>query len=151
MQKARKICLQQKPSESGYQRIKARAFPIPLRWFPLRCENQSQGFGNKSFSKGKRRGATCSIRWGTFANHAEGTELQSIRCLLSGSVQSAKQFQNLETSSRSPKGDETCETIMDTAEPGISADTEKPTTSSSYEQLDKSNKAITAPKLSLHI
>ena len=44
---------------------------------------------------------------------------------------SAKQFQNLEMSSRSPKGDETCEAIMDTAEPGTSADTEKPTTSSS--------------------
>ena len=44
---------------------------------------------------------------------------------------SAKQFQNLETSSRSPKADETCEAIMDTAEPGTSADTEKPTTSSS--------------------
>ena len=44
---------------------------------------------------------------------------------------SAKQLQNLETSSRSPKGDETCEAIMDTAEPGTSADTEKPTTSSS--------------------
>ena len=43
---------------------------------------------------------------------------------------SAKQLQNLETSSRSPKGDETCEAIMDTAEPGTSADTEKPTTSS---------------------
>ena len=45
---------------------------------------------------------------------------------------SAKQFQNLETSSRSPKGDETCEAKMDTAEPGTSADTEKPTTSSSW-------------------
>ena len=44
---------------------------------------------------------------------------------------SAKQFQNLETSSRSQKGDETCEAILDTAEPGTSADTEKPTTSSS--------------------
>ena len=44
---------------------------------------------------------------------------------------SAKQLQNLETSSRLPKGDETCETIMDTAERGTSADTEKPTTSSS--------------------
>ena len=43
---------------------------------------------------------------------------------------SAKQFQNLETSSRSPKGDETCEAIMDTADPGNSADTKKPTTSS---------------------
>ena len=45
---------------------------------------------------------------------------------------SAKQFQNLETSSRSPKGDETYEAIMDTAEPGTSANTEKPTTSSSW-------------------
>ena len=44
---------------------------------------------------------------------------------------SAKQFKNLETSSRSPKGDKTCEAIMDTAEPATSADTEKPTTSSS--------------------
>ena len=47
---------------------------------------------------------------------------------------SAKQFQNLETSSRSRKDDEAssrCEAIMDTAEPGTSADTEKPTTSSS--------------------
>ena len=44
---------------------------------------------------------------------------------------SAKQLQNLETSSRSPKGGETCEAIMDTAEPGTSADTEKPTTSTS--------------------
>ena len=44
---------------------------------------------------------------------------------------SAQQFQNLETSSQSPKGDETCEAIMDTAEPGTSADTEKLTTSSS--------------------
>ena len=44
---------------------------------------------------------------------------------------SAKQFQNLETSLRLPKGDETCEAIMDTAEPGTLADTEKPTTSSS--------------------
>ena len=43
---------------------------------------------------------------------------------------SAKQFQNLETSSRSPKGDETYEAIMDTADPGTSADTKKPTTSS---------------------
>ena len=44
---------------------------------------------------------------------------------------SATQTQNLETSSRSPKGDETCEAIMDTAEPGTPADTQKPTTSSS--------------------
>ena len=44
---------------------------------------------------------------------------------------SAEQFQNLETSLRSPKSDETCEAIIDTAEPGTSADTEKPTTSSS--------------------
>ena len=86
MQKARKICLQQKPSESGYQRMKAQAFRYPYAGFPLQCENQSQGFGNKAFSKGKRRGATCSIRSGTFANHAEGTELQSIRYLSSGSV-----------------------------------------------------------------
>ena len=45
---------------------------------------------------------------------------------------SAKQFQNLEMSSRSPKADETCEAIRDPAEPGTSADTEKPTTSSSW-------------------
>ena len=44
---------------------------------------------------------------------------------------SAKQFQNLETLSRLPKGDETCEAIMDTAECDTSADTEKPKTSSS--------------------
>ena len=43
---------------------------------------------------------------------------------------SAKQFQNPETSSRSPKDDETREAVMDTAEPGTSADTGKPTTSS---------------------
>ena len=43
---------------------------------------------------------------------------------------SAKQFQNPETSSRSPKDDETREAVMDTAEPGTSADTEKPATSS---------------------
>ena len=34
----------------------------------------------------ERRGATCSIRSGTFTNHAEGTELQPIRWLLSGLV-----------------------------------------------------------------
>ena len=34
----------------------------------------------------ERRGATCSIRSGTFANHAEGTELQPIRWLSAGSV-----------------------------------------------------------------
>ena len=44
---------------------------------------------------------------------------------------SAKQFQNLETSSRLPKDDETGESTMDTAEPGTSADTEKPISSSS--------------------
>ena len=42
----------------------------------------------------------------------------------------AKQFQKPETSSQSPKDDETCEVIMDTAEPGTLADIEKPTTSS---------------------
>ena len=42
----------------------------------------------------------------------------------------AKQFQNPETLSRSPKDDETREAVMDTAEPGTSADTEKPATSS---------------------
>ena len=42
---------------------------------------------------------------------------------------SAKQFENPETSSQSPKNHETSEAIMDAAEPGTSADTEKPTTS----------------------
>ena len=40
----------------------------------------------------------------------------------------AKQSQNPDTSSRSSKDDDTCEAIMDTAEPGSSAGTEKPTT-----------------------
>ena len=82
----------------------------------------------------ERRGATFSIRLGTFANHTEGTELQPIRWLSSGSVpkkKSAKQFQNLEMSRVRQKVMRTCEAIMDTAEPGTSADTEKPTTSSS--------------------
>ena len=35
---------------------------------------------------GERRGATFSIRSGTFANHTEGTELQPIRWLSAGSV-----------------------------------------------------------------
>ena len=43
---------------------------------------------------------------------------------------SAKQYQNLEVSSRSPKNDGTCETTTDTAEFGTSAGTEKLTTSS---------------------
>ena len=34
----------------------------------------------------ERRGATCSIRSGTFANYTEGTELQPIRWLSAGSV-----------------------------------------------------------------
>ena len=42
----------------------------------------------------------------------------------------AKQYQNPEASLRLPKNDDTCEAIMDTAEPGSSADTEKPPTSS---------------------
>ena len=64
---------------------------------------------NKAFSEVERRGATFSIRSGTFVNHTEGTELQPIHWLSAGSVpkkKSAKQFQNLETSSHSPKGDE---------------------------------------------
>ena len=64
---------------------------------------------NKAFSEVERRGATFSNRSGTFANHTEGTELQPIRWLSAIQFQkkkSAKQFQNLETSSRSPKGDE---------------------------------------------
>ena len=53
-----------------------------------RCnaKNQLYGFGNKAFSEVERRGATFSIRSGTFANHTEGTELQPIRWLSSGSV-----------------------------------------------------------------
>ena len=47
-------------------------------------------FGNKAFSEGERRDATCSIRSGTFANHDEGTELQPIRWLSSGSVPEEK-------------------------------------------------------------
>ena len=41
---------------------------------------------NKAFSKVERRGATFSIRSGTFANHTEGTELQPIRWSSAGSV-----------------------------------------------------------------
>ena len=41
----------------------------------------------------------------------------------------AMQFYNLETSLQSPKNDETCEAIMDTVDPGTSADTEKLTIS----------------------
>ena len=44
---------------------------------------------------------------------------------------SAKQFQNLRRHRVRQKVMRTCEAIMDTAEPGTSADTEKPTTSSS--------------------
>ena len=53
-----------------------------------RCnaKNQLYGFGNKAFSEVERRGATFSIRSGTFANHTEGTELQPIRWLSSSSV-----------------------------------------------------------------
>ena len=40
----------------------------------------------KHSAKWKRRGATFSIRSGTFANHTEGTELQPIRWLSAGSV-----------------------------------------------------------------
>ena len=61
-------------------------FRYPYAWLWLQCENQSQGFGNKAFSKGKHRGATCSIRLGTFANHVGRTELQSIRWLSLGLV-----------------------------------------------------------------
>ena len=43
---------------------------------------------------------------------------------------SSNQFQNPETSLRSPKYDETSEAIMDTAEPGTLVDIEKVTTSS---------------------
>ena len=43
----------------------------------------------------------------------------------------AKQYQKPEASLRSLKYDDTCEAIMDAAEPGTSAGTEKPTTSSS--------------------
>ena len=72
-------------------------------------QNQLYRFGNKAFSEVEPRGATFSIRSGTFANHTEGTELQPIRWLSAVQFQkkkSAKQFQNLETSLRSPKGDE---------------------------------------------
>ena len=42
-----------------------------------------------------------------------------------------KQYQNPETSSRSPKDNDTCEAIMNTTESGTSTGTEEPTTSSS--------------------
>ena len=83
----------------------------------------------------ERRGTTFSIRSGTFANHTEGTELQPICWLSAGSVPKEEKCQAV-----SESGDviafakrvmRTCEAIMDTAEPGTSADTEKPTTSSS--------------------
>ena len=53
-----------------------------------RCnaKNLLYGFGNKAFSEVEQRGATISIRSGTFANHTEGTELQPIRWLSAGSV-----------------------------------------------------------------
>ena len=44
----------------------------------------------------------------------------------------AKQYQKAEASLRSPKDDNICEAIMDTAEPCTSAGTEKPMTFSSY-------------------
>ena len=81
------------------------------------------------------RGATFSIHSGTFANHTEGTELQPIRWLSSGSVPKEEKCQAVLRIWRRhrvrQKVMRTCEEIMDTAEPGTSADTEKPTTSSS--------------------
>ena len=65
--------------------------------------------GNKAFSKVERRGATFSIRSGTFANHTEEPNYNpyaGYRRVQFQKKKSAKQFQNLETSSRSPKGDE---------------------------------------------
>ena len=83
----------------------------------------------------ERRGATFSIRSGTFANHTEGTELQPIRRLSAGSVPKEEKCQAVSESGDvnrvRQKVMRTCEAIMDTAEPGTSADTEKPTTSSS--------------------
>ena len=83
----------------------------------------------------EQRGATFSIRSGTFANHTEGTELQPIRWLSAGSVPKERKVPSSFTIWRRhrvrQKVMRTCEAIMDTAEPGTSADTEKPTTSSS--------------------
>ena len=83
----------------------------------------------------ERRGATFGIRLGTFANHTEGTELQPIRWSSAGSVPIEEKCQAVSESGRRhrvcQKVMRTCEAIMDTAEPGTSADTEKPTTSSS--------------------
>ena len=98
-------------------------------------QNQLYRFGNKAFSEVERRGATFSIRSGTFANHTEGTELQPITLVIVGfSSKRRKVPSNFRIWRRHrvrQKVMRTCEAIMDTAEPGTSADTEKPTTSSS--------------------
>ena len=97
------------------------AFPIHLTLVSrCKCKNQLYGFGNKAFSELERRGATFSIRSGTFANHTEGTELQPIRWLLAGSVPKEEKCQAVSESGGRHRVHQkvmrTCEAIMDTAE-----------------------------------
>ena len=63
----------------------------------------------QAFSEAEWRGATFSIRSGTFANTLKELNYNpyaGYRRVQFQKKKSAKQFQNLETSSRSPKGDE---------------------------------------------